>query len=257
MMKTKTSKRLFSLLLACTMAVSVLAMTVFASAEYAEDSTSIGRASNGSVISNMSMSTSIPAPTISYTTFNTAIKYKWSPANGSDGVAMTDDERYYYLQGSGNYSISAFIYDIGSKYCEPDFYAGKTYRYQTGVYSAETASLEHLEGGVVRYGYEATYKALGKFSPAAAPSYIPTSYDQSSFYWAHNSGFSRTIKGTIEYNGEVEDIEVNIPMLGYKTVTATVGNQKFYLRTGPNFCSIKVDNSGVSSAGFRFVFGDA
>lgn len=256
MMKTKTSKRLFSLLLACTMTVSVFAVAVFASAEYAQDSASTGRSNSRAIISNMKMSTSILAPDVTHTVYNTAVVYHWSASTGADMVALSGDGTYYYSMGAHDYSEIAFIYDVGSKYCEPDNYIGKGYYSLTDTYSYDIESLEHEDNDALRYGYDATYKSLGKFWPASAPTYIPTSFDQSGYVWYHNSGFSRTIKATIEYNGEVKNIEVNIPFVGYKTSSVVIGNVTFYLRTGPSRCSIRTDSSNLLSSNFNFVFGD-
>lgn len=260
-MKTKTSKRLFSLLLACTMALSVFAMTVFASAETMQGGEMAEVMSSRAVSSNIKTSTAIQAPTVSYDnqTYNTVVVYNWTAGAGADQVAVTNDARYIYPMGSYTYSERTFIYEVGSKKCDAYNYLGRSYYSLTDTYSAGTTSLERLDGSVVRYGYDAKYTALGRFAYwlFSSDTSVPTSYDQEYFVWAHNSGFSRTIKGTIEYNGQIANIEVDIPMIGYKTSSVTVGGVTFSLRTGPNRCSIKADRGNVAAGSLRFVFGDA
>ena len=69
---------------------------------------------------------------------------------------------------------------------------------------------------------------------------ISTSYDQSGNLWVHNGSTGQTIKGTIAYNGEAKNIEVSIPLIGYKySSSIVVGGVTFQLRCGPSKVSIK------------------
>lgn len=254
MMKTKTSKRLFSLLLACTMAVSVLAMTVFASAEVAQDGTDANTGSRA-VGTAINTTSSILAPNFTHRVYNTAVWYQWTPGTGGDQVAMTRDSLYYDIMGS-YYRDVAVVYEIGSRKCDPDYYAGKTYNSATNWYSSDTHSIEYLDGNVMRYGYDSQYPAVVRipywlYGPETK---VPTRYDQTNFVWTHNLGDGDEIKATIEYNGEVADLEVTIPWIGYSTDSVTLNGVTFYLRTGPSKCSIKA-GSDVSVVDIRFAYG--
>ena len=110
---------------------------------------------------------------------------------------------------------------------------------------------------LVRYGYESRYSAGGVFAywVFSSESTVPTSYDKDYYIWKHNSSNGHTIKGTIQYKGQLADIEVKIPWIGYKTSSVEINGETFYLRTGPNKCSIKAASSNVHTHDLRFAFG--
>lgn len=255
-MKTKKSKRLFSLLVACVMAFSVSAMTVvFASAEAAHDEGLGARLNNRAVASAINTTSSIQAPNRAVRYYNTAVWYQWTPGTGGDQVAMTGNGLYYDVMGNTYEDISV-VYEIGSMQCDPDNYAGKTYNSATDWYSSSTNTLEHVVNGVTRYGYDAMYPAVVviPYWLYGVETKVPQKYDQSNYVWTHGLGTGDKIKASIEYNGEVADLEVTIPWVGYATDSVTVGGVTFYLRTGPNKCSIKA-GSDVSVVNIRFAYG--
>lgn len=96
----------------------------------------------------------------------------------------------------------------------------------------------------IGYGYS-YYDTLALYPVkrrSVSRSTIATSYDQSGNVWDHDGSSSNTIKGTIVYNGEAKNIEVEIPWLGTaQSDEVQVGGRTFRLRAGPNRVSIKAD----------------
>lgn len=77
---------------------------------------------------------------------------------------------------------------------------------------------------MTRYGYDSLYPAVVRipywlYGPETK---VPTRYDQTNFVWTHNLGDGDEIKATIEYNGEVADLEVTIPWIGYSMVKSAI-----------------------------------
>ena len=257
-MKTKTTRRIFALLLACVMLMSTT--VVFASAQSSQDGLPVAGSNSRASTFAYDTDHAILAPSVSHnrTQYNMVVFYDWAVGTGGDKVALGYNWQYYTNMGTPTYREYEFTDYVGTNHCDPDYFLGKSYYSLTNTYSYDTASLENTEyvNGVAnaRYGYNAKYICVGKFNINIVTS-IPTSYDQTNFIWTHNAGRSDIIKATIEYNGEVADIEVTVPLLGYKTSSVTVGGQTFYLRTGPNKCSIKAANSGLNSAYLNFAFG--
>ena len=257
-MKTKTSKRLFALLLSCVMALSALTATVvFAATDEVPVENSNTRASTYA----LNTDTAIKEPSVTHdnTRYNMVVIYEWVAGTGGDNVALSSSYQYFTSMGSAMYREYEFPNATGTNHCDPDYYLGKSYYSITNKYSYNTKSLEHTVGGNVRYGYDARYSAVGMFDylKVNVGTEVPTSYDQANFIWTHNAYTGEIIKGTIEYNGEIVDIEVEVPWVGYKTTDVVVGGYRFYLRTGPSRCSIKVGQSGVDAARLNFAFGIA
>ena len=88
---------------------------------------------------------------------------------------------------------------------------------------------------------------------SASGSTISTSFDQNGNVWDHGGSSSDMIKGTVVYNGEARNIEVDIPLLGTKTSSEIeVGGVVFQLRVGPNRVSIKADSSVICTNNTAF-----
>ncbi len=203
---------------------------------------------------------SISVPHVMVETYNVAVQYNWQVGMGGDEIALSPNGRDFSLMGDRVYRSNDFADGVGEKNCEPNLYAGKSYDSYSNTYSGIT-TLEHEvymgDHYVVRYGYDANYNAVGIFpywifGPSAT---IPTSYDQEHYVWYHNSSNGHTIKGTIEYKGELQNIEVYIPWIGYKTSSVNVNGETFYLRTGPNRCSIIAKSSNLHAYDLKFAFG--
>lgn len=196
---------------------------------------------------------SAPAvPTLYVETFNTAVVYNWKVGQGGDKL---------YLK---NYNLTYDTYDVvyreivfARKYygknCDPYYFEAKSYSTTTNLYS-DTITLEKqvTEDGTVRYGFDSNYSVNMYFD--AMVNYVPTSFDQNGFIWNHGGSNGRIIKATIMYNDYISDIEVKIPLLGYKTSQAILNGVKFELRTGPNRCSIRTTKSDLSRTGLKFAF---
>ena len=261
-MKTKTTRRIFALLLACVMLMSTT--VVFASAQSSQDGLSVAGSNSKASTYAYNTDTAIKPPSVDHndTQYNMVVYYDWAVGTGGDKVALGYNWQYYTNMNAPTYREYAFTDYVGTDHCDPDYFLGKSYYSLTDTYSAAYTSLERdvpQSNGVtnVRYGYDAKYTCVGRFNYLSVNvgSTIPTSYDQTHYIWDHNAGNGDVIKATIEYNGSYADIEVKIPLLGYKTSSVTVGGQTFYLRTGPNRCSIKAANSGLNPAYLNFAFG--
>ena len=213
--------------------------------------------------SAMSTTSSIAAPTVIWdnSQYNMIVRYDWRVGRGGDDIAMSQDWQHYYLIGDVIYRTNEFPEDIGTNHCDPDYFLGKSYNSSSNTYSSSYTSLEHdVDMGdyvLVRYGYDSRYTAVGRFAywVFGPNSKIPTSYDQDYYIWKHNSSSGHTIKGTIQYKGQLADIEVSIPWIGYKTSSVIVNGETFYLRTGPNKCSIKAASSNLNVSDLNFAFG--
>ena len=260
-MKTKTTRRIFALLLACVMLMSTT--VVFASAQSSQDGLPVAGSNSRASTFAYDTDFAIEAPSVTWNTtqYNTVVFYDWAVGTGGDKVALGYNWQYYTNMGTPTYREYAFTDYVGTYHCDPDYFLGKSYYSLTNTYSFDTTSFERTEviNGVqnARYGYDAQYKCVGRFNflSVNVGSTIPTSYDQTHYIWNHNSNKDHTIKATIAYNGEYADIEVDIPWIAYSTKSVTVGGQTFYLRTGPNKYSIKAANSGPNPAYLEFAFG--
>ncbi len=71
----------------------------------------------------------------------------------------------------------------------------------------------------------------------------------------HNAQAGDWVMGTIEYKGELKDVEVQIPASGTQESSVVVNGETFYLRTGPYRCSIRAVSSGLYVSNLRFAFG--
>ena len=206
---------------------------------------------------------SIAAPTVIWdnTQYNMIVRYDWRVGRGGDEIAMSRNWQHYFLMGDILYRTYEFPENTGTNHCDPDYFLGKSYDSYSQTYSSSYTSLEHdVDMGdyiLVRYGYESRYSAVGVFAywVFSSESTVPTSYDKDYYIWKHNSSNGHTIKGTIQYKGQLADIEVKIPWIGYKTSSVEINGETFYLRTGPNKCSIKAASSNVHTHDLRFAFG--
>lgn len=203
------------------------------------------------------------APTVIWdnTQYNMVVRYDWRVGKGGDDLAMSKNWQNYYRIGDVFYRTYEFPENTGTDHCDPEYFLAKSYDSPSKTYSLSYASLEHdVDMGdytLVRYGYESKYSAVGMFKRWAVSSddIIPNSYDKEYYIWNHNSSTGHKIKGTINYQGILADIEVNIPWIGYATSSVVISGKTFYLRTGPYRCSIKTDSSNLRVNDLHFAFG--
>ncbi|MBR2967459.1 MAG: hypothetical protein IKC35_01615 [Clostridia bacterium] len=192
--------------------------------------------------------------------YNTAVVYHWDTNGYGTELALSNSNSVYYLMGTTTYKDIVFPSFVNSTECVPNFKYAKSYSSTSNNYSDYTTiAWEYLENNgeyiSVNYYHDCELKVKGRFDAIHfVGSTVPTEYDQSSFVWEHGLAWNKWIYGTVTYNGEVSDIEVKVPLVGYKTTTVTVGGVSFSLRTGPNKVSIKA-NSTANINTFNFAFG--
>ncbi len=209
-------------------------------------------------------SAAIDAPILTWTAYNTLVHYDWRAGHGGDELYMMNGDPYQnWSIRSGSYSETVWPHatDWGYNLCSPCYWSAKTYNSIAKTYSEQTTEICYGVdmGNIIsmRYGYECKYNVVGRFNSSMVNmgSKIPTSYDKDNYIWKHHSKKGHTIKGTIMYHDQYSDIQVSIPLVGYKTTSVTLDGQTFYLRTGPNKCSVKAKSSGIPAQELFFAFG--
>lgn len=196
--------------------------------------------------------------------YNTAVSFTWTVGTGGDSIQFSRNNMNWETIDSSVYTLHQFpnVWDHDNR-CEPGEHLYRSYNSSTGLYSG-TISLEHTvevgEGhGMVLYGELCRYSVVDGLDYSAIPygesRIIPTKFDQTYYIWEHDSGWQHIIKGTIEYHDQISDIEVSIPFLGTKQVSVILDGVEFSLRTGPNRCSIKVNQTGIRVTDVQFMFG--
>lgn len=203
-------------------------------------------------------STTPGRPTVDYVQYNTMVTYNWNAGVNADRLAIG---RVYFdlLETSNYFDVTPAQNIYGTKVCDPSDHRAMSYSTPLDLYSEET-TLEHIVGmgdySVVRYGYDCKYAPTGEFPTSwAVGTTIPTSYDQNLFIASHNGNVGNVIRATICYQKTyIADIEVKIPLLGYKTSSVTLNGVKFDLRTGPFKVSIRASQSGISVADVKFMY---
>ena len=209
-------------------------------------------------VSTMAAATTPGRPTVDYVRYNTMVTYNWNAGANADRLAMGRVD-FTLIQTSNYFDVTPAQNTYGTKVCDPFEHRAKSYSTSSGLYSDET-TLEHIVGmgdySVVRYGYDCKYAPTGEFPTSwALGTTIPTSYDQDLFIAAHYGNVGNVISGTICYQGKyIADIEVKIPLLGYKSSSVTLNGVTFYLRTGPYKVSIKASQSGISAGDVKFMY---
>ena len=122
----------------------------------------------------------------------------------------------------------------------------RLYNKKEGTYT----SYKYLMSRYSDYDVSATYATKAK---SDINSNIYTTYDQSGNMWNHGGTSSKKIRGTIVYDGIAENIDVDIPWLGYKTSeSVTIKGVTFTLRCGPNKVSIKASSSVLCNGNTTF-----
>ena len=251
----------------CTVVAAVLipaSSTILATAK-SNDQNNAGTLNSINSIEDISTYASLEAPTVNWdnSQYNMVVRYDWRVGRGGDELAMSKNWQNYVLIGDDVYRTDEFPEDTGTNHCDPYYFLGKSYNSSSETYSYDYTSLEHDvdmgEYTLVRYGYDSKYTCVGRYAywGFSSNSTIPTSYDQDHYLWYHHSSNGHTIKGTISYKGQLSNIEVAIPWIGYKTTSVTINGETFYLRTGPNKCSIKAGSSNIRPTDVRFAFGIA
>lgn len=201
-----------------------------------------------------------PTQTIDDTSYNMLVIYEWTVGAGGDQLAISQNNLDFIPCGKAFLRQYSFPEYVGTDICAPDYQYAKSYNSSTRLYSPGKVQTEHTvtdSNGTqhVLYGYPAQYTMVGQFAYWSTSGDVPQKYDQNKYVWYHNANDGDTIKATFIYDGVFADIEVKIPWLGTKTSEVTIKGVKFQLRTGPNKCSFRVNQSGVNSALVEFAFG--
>lgn len=210
-----------------------------------------------------SVQATAPAPpSLTKSIYNTAVSFTWTVGAGGDSLQFSRTNMDWGTVHASTYTIHKFpeVWDHDNR-CEPNDHLYRSYNTSTGLYSA-TLSLEHTVMvsevlGTVVYGDLCRYNVVNgiDISKITYNESLPTEFDQTNYIWNHNSGWPKKIKGTVSYNGQIADINVDIPILATLTSSVTVGGVEFLLRAGPSRCSIKANQSGSRATEVRFMFG--
>ena len=212
-----------------------------------------------------SVQATAPAPpSLTKSIYNTAVSFTWTVGAGGDSLQFSRTNMDWGTVHASTYTIHKFpeVWDHDNR-CEPNDHLYRSYNSSTGLYS-QTISLEHyiqVGDGLASalYGELCRYDVVDGIDISKIPydesRMMPTEFDQTYYIWNHDSGWLHTIKGTIEYNDQISDIEVSIPLLGTVSTSVTLDGVEFSVRTGPNRCSIKVNQSGISATEVQFMFG--
>ncbi len=175
--------------------------------------------------------------------------YTETDSSGEEKYITLDCMVKYTWKTSSNYSL--YLSNDGLRFTQQTS--------TTVVEFASPAIGSNITSATYQYGYVtnkttgATYSAI-QYSPQAVPisivnysnggEVIDTSWDQSGNVWTHGGKSGQTIRGTIAYNGEAKNIQVEIPLLStHKSEIVTVGGVEFQLRCGPSKVSIKASKS--------------
>lgn len=196
--------------------------------------------------------------------YNTAVSFTWTVGTGGDSIQFSRNNMNWETIDSSVYTLHQFpnVWDHDNR-CEPGEHLYRSYNSSTGLYSG-TISLEHTvevgEGhGMVLYGELCRYSVVDGLDISEIPrdelSSMPTSFDQTHYIWNHHASNRDVIKATIAYQGKISDIEVEIPWIGWHSAEVTLNGVTFSLRTGPNRCSIKVNQTGIRVTDVQFMFG--
>lgn len=203
-------------------------------------------------------------PSLTMNTYNTAVSFTWTVGSGGDSMQFSGNNINWRTVHASTYTIHQFpsVWDHDDR-CEPDDHLYRSYNTSTGLYS-QTISLEKTvtvgEGlEILLYGGQCRFKVVDGLDISEIPRdelySMPTSFDQTHYIWNHNASNGDIIKATIAYQDEIVDIEVDIPWIAWHNKEVTLNGVTFSLRTGPNRCSIKVNQTGIRVTDVQFMFG--
>lgn len=202
-------------------------------------------------IENLSSNT-IYTPTCLIVKHYCGVQYQWFAGQGADDMSITNSPEYHDLIGGTYYHENSLVNYYNPSFC-PSWYSSCAASYYSNLdeYSDFVYTTDFNNG---KYG-QSIY-ATKKYFSNPGISTIPCTIDQKNFIWKHDGSSSSVIYGTVVYNNEMVDITLDIPFLGYKSTTFSVGNQSFVLRTGPNKVSIRANSNAsipINDFGFAFI----
>lgn len=230
------------------------------SAAYADDGqvTPVSVVSSTSAESTASSAIGVPTPVIE--TYNTAVVIAWAVGQGGTEVAVSTRDIYYNHTGLRTYREYVFteVHGADCLDCSPQYWYGKSYNSATDTYSDATTILRYVQNEDESMSYTASRQCLYPVvngTKSVSSGTVPTSYDQTDYIWNHGGGSRNFIKGTLLFDDYICNMELDIPWIGYRTTEVTVNGVTISLRTGPNRCSIKVNQSDISWNRLTFTFG--
>ena len=201
----------------------------------------------------MIRSTSIEKPTCVIVRYYCGVQYQWTSGSGADDMSLTDNAVVKRLIGATYYQECSTICSSYSKNICPPWHNSVAASYYSSIQTySDYSFVTDFNNG--QYG-KSLYATDLYFDPTTS-SEVPCDIDQTNFIWKHGGTSAYTIYGTVQYNRQMVNVVLEIPFLGYKSTTFTVGNQSFVLRTGPNKVSIRANSSSnipVNDFAFAFV----
>ena len=200
------------------------------------------------------------APSLNTVKYNTAVAFTFIVGTGGDSLQFSRNNMNWSTINSAIHTIYQFpnIWDHDNR-CELDDHLYRSYNSHSGLYS-NTKTVETAGNNSSRlYGEYCKLNVINGIDMSKIPydesRIFPTEFDQTYYVWTHNSWWPKKIKGTIEYNNQISDIEVDIPILGTLSSSVTLDGVTFSLRAGPYRCSVKVDTPNISATDTQFMFG--
>ncbi len=212
------------------------------------------RFNNQEPLANQEVSSSIDTPLGVIESYYCGVLYRWYAGSEADDMSVTDNTTYRRLIG-GTYAQECSVVSVYNPSICPCWHnnCAASYSSSTDEYS-DIVSIEDFN--LVNHGsFGRSILTTTKYLVRTAVSSIPNQIDQDHFIWDHDGSSSNKIYATIEYNNEMIDVVLNIPLFGYRSATFSVGGQSFTMRTGPRRVSIKADaSSNIPLNDFCFAF---
>ena len=181
----------------------------------------------------------------SYNKYNCVLNIVYTPPENKQ-LLLSKDGVVFDKVITGNQQ-EFYSSTTSSKKVDFDYKYYKTFDPDTGLYSGVKILHNYTD-----YGLSTEYKIVSRNDNGDI---ISTSYDQADNLWQHGGNKGKTIKGTIVFNNQARNLEVKIPLLGYKTSSEiTIDGVTFQLRAGPKKVSIKASQTLTCSQNVFFAF---
>lgn len=217
---TKTKIKFITLFLATTIAVSLLFSLISFGGNHANAETVNSEEEQVVLYS----STAPEDPIFTYTRMNTAVKYDWYAGDRGDMLELSNGYDSILHNGKHYTDYVMANHYFNTDYCDPQNFIGRSYSSASLEYSSETIIHRTIKGDsdgyeIERYGFESLFYATAclPYRTPDSGTTVPTSYDKGYFVNHHNSKNGDKIVGTIWYDNVCADIQVNIPVIGYKS----------------------------------------
>lgn len=205
----------------------------------------------------------IPTCDRDYDTYNMAVVYGWEAGSGGTKLALSHNTYYYDIFNTTQYEENAFPSSVNKIICIPNYQYGKTMN-DIGQYSG-VLNLEHTikimgtTGNIIQVvtsGDVPKYKCIAyyDFAPLPIGATVPKTFKQERFVWNHECSTGKTIRATIDYMGELRDIDIVVPSIFGRIKGVTIKGIEFEMRVGNSTVSIRTKNNGVSAFDIKFAY---